>query len=86
MDLELAAEFVREFADEWNAEAASAKTAEKDRRRKLAGVERTISNLLDALAEGARGTGLLGRLADPPSPRLGCRPTSETSTAPGLPG
>jgi DNA invertase Pin-like site-specific DNA recombinase len=64
MDPELTAEFVRAFTEEWNAEAASAETTEKERRRELAGVERKISNLLDALAEGGRGTGLLGRLAE----------------------
>ncbi|MGK7864669.1 recombinase family protein [Falsiroseomonas sp. E2-1-a4] len=63
MDPEMAAEFARAFAEESNAGTASAEAARGEQRRELAGVERKVANLLNALEEGARGQGLAERLA-----------------------
>jgi DNA invertase Pin-like site-specific DNA recombinase len=59
---DLVAEFVAEFTREWNRLAAEGVLAAAERRRALAEVERQVTNLVDAIANGLRSPGLQARL------------------------
>ena len=58
----LVAEFVAEFTAEWNRLQAAADAGRATLRRELAGVERKLAGLIDALAEGFRAPGLQQQL------------------------
>ncbi len=59
---ELVAEFVREFTTEWN-RAIAASTIDRDAiARDLAGVERKLASVFDAIADGLRSPGLQAKL------------------------
>ncbi len=63
MEPVLAEAFAEAFTAEWNRMAAEAGLQSAQLRRDLAAVERKLSNLLDALAEGFRGAGVQAKLA-----------------------
>jgi site-specific DNA recombinase len=62
MDPELTAVFVAEFTGEWNRLTAEASAAGAIREQALQQVERQVTNLVDAIAEGLRAPGLQARL------------------------
>jgi len=62
MDPDLAAEFATAFTKEWNRLAGEASAGRQARERELRDVERKISNIVDALAEGLRAAGVKDRL------------------------
>jgi DNA invertase Pin-like site-specific DNA recombinase len=59
---ELVAEFVAAFTAEWNRLAKAATTGAVDKQRDLDGVERKVSGLIDAIADGLRAQGLQDKL------------------------
>ena len=61
---ELVAEFVAEFAVEWNRLQAAAGAEAANLRKELAAVERKLAGLIDAIAEGFRAPGLQQQLDD----------------------
>ncbi|MDB5375629.1 MAG: putative recombinase [Rubritepida sp.] len=64
MQPELVAAFVGEFSAEWNRLSGSRSGALTARRRELAQVERKLTGLMEALADGFRTTGLRERLEE----------------------
>ena len=56
--------FIREFTAEWNRLASEATAGVDGNRRELAAVERKLANLIDAIAEGVRASGLQAKLAE----------------------
>ncbi len=56
--------FAEEFTAEWNRLAAAAGAQGEYLRRDLAAVERKLTNLIDAIAEGLRSTGVQAKLAN----------------------
>jgi len=63
MDLELAEAFAAEFTAEWNRLAGQQSIAEGHIRRELEAAQRKLGNLLDAIAEGIRSSGLQAKLS-----------------------
>ncbi|MDB5381338.1 MAG: recombinase family protein [Rhodospirillales bacterium] len=63
MDPELAEAFAAEFTAEWNRLAGQHAAAEGHVRRELDAAERKLRNLLDAIAEGIRSSGLQAKLS-----------------------
>ena len=61
---ELVAEFVAEFAVEWNRLQAAAGAEAANLRKELAAVERKLAGLIDAIADGFRAPGLQQQLDD----------------------
>ena len=59
-----AAAFVSEFTSEWNRLQAHAASDETTKRRELEAVERKLSGLIDAIADGLRAQGLQQKLDD----------------------
>ena len=59
---ELVAEFIQVFTAEWNRAAAEASAGREGVVRELAAVERKLTGLINALAEGFRAAGLQGQL------------------------
>ena len=60
----LVAEFVAEFAAEWNRLQAAAGAEAANLRKALAAVERKLAGMIDAIAEGFRAPGLQQQLDD----------------------
>jgi DNA invertase Pin-like site-specific DNA recombinase len=63
MDPELAEAFAEEFTREWNRLAAEGSATEGRVRRELDGVTRKIDGLVDAIANGMRGSSLQAKLS-----------------------
>jgi hypothetical protein len=61
---DLVKEFVATFIGEWNRLVAEASSTSEKERRELRAVERKITNLVDAIAEGARGAAVHQRLTE----------------------
>jgi site-specific DNA recombinase len=59
---ELVATFVDAFISEWNRSVAETSSGRDDAARELARVERKLTGLIDAIAEGFRAKGLQGQL------------------------
>ena len=59
---ELVAEFVREFAAEWNRAAAEGAAGHESAARELAAVQKKLDGLIDAMADGFRAPDLQSRL------------------------
>jgi site-specific DNA recombinase len=55
---DLVAEFVASFTAEWNRLAKASTSGVADKQRELEGVERKLSGLIDAIADGLRAQGL----------------------------
>jgi hypothetical protein len=64
MEPALAAAFAEAFTAEWNRLAAAAGAQGQQLRRDLAVAERKLANLIDAIADGLRGTGVQSKLAN----------------------
>jgi uncharacterized coiled-coil protein SlyX len=63
MEPELATAFAETFTQEWNRLAGEQGRDADKLRRELQAVERKLSNLLDALAEGLRSSGLQDKIS-----------------------
>lgn len=64
MQPELVAEFCAAFMEEWNRLAAEASAGAGARQRALQVIERKLANLVEAIADGLKATGLQQKLAD----------------------